>query len=227
MRSFTRRLSASAEAAEPRSVDKQGRKTELPLLCRVDVEALKAHVSDAEGSSVFKPVEDNKSAKARDLLPRQYLAADAVEKRQHFCMAPDIQAASELERHADKPYHAEQMVGMCVRDKEVVYLLFPQPGAFQLRKDSVAASGIDEKNASCSAVQSEARVVAPRRKRVSGAEHSYSVAAHTSHFAASLSPTIPATISAAEAMRKAEADSPNAMMPTATPPIAPMPVQTA
>ena len=77
------------------------------------------------------------------------------------------------------------------------------------------------------AMQRETRVVAPRRKRVSGAEHGYSIAVHPGHFAASLSPTIPATMSAAEAMRRAEADSPNAMMPTNTPPIAPMPVQTA
>ena len=47
------------------------------------------------------------------------------------------------------------------------------------------------------------------------------------HFAASFNPTIPATMSAAEAMRKTEADSPNAIMPTTTPPIAPIPVQTA
>ena len=46
------------------------------------------------------------------------------------------------------------------------------------------------------------------------------------HFA-SFSPTIPATISAAEAMRIADADSPNAMIPTTTPPTAPIPVHTA
>ena len=142
-----------AEAAKTQSVCEGCREAELRLLRRMDVEALETHVADAECPAVFQSAKRDEVAKARNFLLRKDLPTNTVEKRQHFCMAPDIQAVSELERHADKPYHAEQMVGMRVRDKEVVYLLFPQPGAFQLRQDSISASGIDEKNASCGAVQ--------------------------------------------------------------------------
>ena len=47
------------------------------------------------------------------------------------------------------------------------------------------------------------------------------------HLVASFSPTIPATMSAADAIRNAEADSPNMTMPAMNPPTAPTPVHTA
>lgn len=164
-----------AEAAEPRSVGEHGRKTELTFICRVDVEALKAHVADAEGFPVFKPMEDDKIDKARNLLPRQYLTADAVKKSNHLFMAPNIQTATELECRSHDPYHTEEVVRMGMSHEDVMDILPALSGALQLRKDSVAASGVHKQHAATGALKREARVIAARRKRIACAKHCYFV----------------------------------------------------
>ena len=62
---------------------------------------------------------------------------------------------------------------MSMGHEDVMDVLPAQPGVFQLRKDSVPASGVHKQQAVVCILQREAGIVAPRRKRVSRAEHRY------------------------------------------------------
>ena len=62
---------------------------------------------------------------------------------------------------------------MSMGHEDVMDVLPAQPGAFQLHKDSVPASGVHKQQAVVCILQREAGIVASRAKGIARAEHRY------------------------------------------------------
>ena len=107
---------------------------------------------------------------------RQQSAAQRYQNGQCFVMTPDGQFAvifslvDRLRHKADHPHHTQQMVGVCMRDKQVVQMAGRQTGILQLAQNTVAAAGIDQQKVLLF-LQGKAGIVAAGHHGVACAQH--------------------------------------------------------
>ena len=96
---------------------------------------------------------------------------DVCQQAKHLLMAPYMQRMMKLQGHAHHPYAAQKMVGVGMGHEEVVDILAPHTGLFQLREHPIAPTGIHHQHRPATAMQCEARVVASGGKCIACTEN--------------------------------------------------------
>ena len=105
------------------------------------------------------------------LLRREHVLQIEIQYAQHFLMAPHMKFTAELsgkmalDKHANHPYHPQDMVGMGVGDKNVVYVATTDARPLQLGEYAIAAASVDEQKV-LTIVHHKTGVVAPRNEGV-------------------------------------------------------------